>query len=83
MSSRARLIWSALAGVVAALVTLGVAEAVSIVIAPGSSPLFAVGAFVVGVVLLGESLTLMRVVAALLVVAGLVIFRLAPGGSGH
>jgi quaternary ammonium compound-resistance protein SugE len=43
----------------------------------------AVGAFVVGVVLLGESLTLMRVVAALLVVAGLVIFRLAPGGSGH
>ena len=43
----------------------------------------AVGAFVVGVVLLGESLTLMRVVAALLVVTGLVIFRLAPGGSGH
>ena len=43
----------------------------------------AVGAFVVGVVLLGEGLTLMRVVAALLVVAGLVIFRLAPGGSGH
>ena len=43
----------------------------------------AVGAFVVGVVLLGESLTLMRVVAALLVVAGLVIFRLAPGESGH
>ena len=43
----------------------------------------AVGAFVVGVVLLGESLTLMRVVAALLVVAGLVIFRLAPGGSSH
>jgi quaternary ammonium compound-resistance protein SugE len=43
----------------------------------------AVGAFVVGVVLLGESLTLWRVLAALLVVAGLVIFRLAPGGSGH
>ena len=43
----------------------------------------AVGAFVVGVVLLGESLTLMRVVAALLVVTGLVIFRLAPGGSSH
>ena len=43
----------------------------------------AVGAFIVGVVLLGESLTLMRVVAALLVVAGLVIFRLAPGGSSH
>ena len=43
----------------------------------------AVGAFVVGVVLLGESLTVMRVVAALLVVTGLVIFRLAPGGSSH
>lgn len=41
----------------------------------------AVGAFVVGVVLLGESLTVMRIVAALLVVTGLVIFRLAPGGS--
>ena len=43
----------------------------------------AVGAFVVGVVLLGESLTAMRVLAALLVVTGLVIFRLAPGGSTH
>ena len=43
----------------------------------------AVGAFIVGVVLLGESLTVMRVVAALLVVTGLVIFRLAPGGSSH
>ena len=43
----------------------------------------AVGAFVVGVVLLGESLTVMRVLAALLVVAGLVLFRLAPGGSSH
>ena len=43
----------------------------------------AVGAFVVGVVLLGESLTLMRVVAALFVITGLVIFRLAPSGSSH
>lgn len=43
----------------------------------------AVGAFVVGVVLLGESLTVMRVVAALLVVTGLVIFRLAPSGGSH
>ncbi len=43
----------------------------------------AVGAFIVGVVLLGECLTVLRVVAALLVVAGLVIFRLAPGGSSH
>ncbi len=43
----------------------------------------AVGAFVVGVVLLNESLTVMRVVAALLVVTGLVIFRLASGDSSH
>lgn len=43
----------------------------------------AVGAFIVGVVALGETLSLARVAAALLVVAGLVIFRLAPGGSGH
>lgn len=41
----------------------------------------AIGAFVVGVTVLGESLTPMRVLAALLVVSGLVIFRLAPGGG--
>lgn len=41
----------------------------------------AVGAFVVGVVFLHEHLSVMRVVAALLVVAGLVMFRLAPGAS--
>lgn len=43
----------------------------------------AVGAFAVGVILLGESLTLWRVLAAVLVVSGLVVFRLAPGGSSH
>jgi quaternary ammonium compound-resistance protein SugE len=43
----------------------------------------AIGAFVVGVTVLGESLTPMRVLAALLVVSGLVIFRLAPGGGSH
>lgn len=43
----------------------------------------AVGAFIVGVVLLGEHLSVMRVVAALLVLAGLVMFRLAPGGAAH
>jgi quaternary ammonium compound-resistance protein SugE len=43
----------------------------------------AVGAFAVGVVVLGESLTLMRILAALLVVGGIVLFRLAPGGGGH
>jgi DMSO/TMAO reductase YedYZ molybdopterin-dependent catalytic subunit len=50
MSSRARLLWSALAGVVVALVALGVAEAVAVVVAPGSSPLFAVGSFVIDIV---------------------------------
>ena len=43
----------------------------------------AVGAFVVGVALLGESLSWMRILAAILVVAGLVLFRLAPGGDAH
>jgi len=43
----------------------------------------AVGAFIVGVVLLGEHLSVMRVVAAVLVLAGLVMFRLAPGGATH
>ena len=43
----------------------------------------AVGAFVVGVALLGESLSWMRILAAVLVVAGLVLFRLAPGGEAH
>jgi quaternary ammonium compound-resistance protein SugE len=37
----------------------------------------ALGAFVVGVVVLGEALTPMRVVAALLILAGLVLLKLA------
>ena len=43
----------------------------------------AVGAFIVGVVFLQEHLSPLRVLAALLVLAGLVIFRLAPGGSSQ
>ena len=43
----------------------------------------AVGAFVVGVVFLGEHLSPMRILAAVLVVTGLVLFRLAPGGAAH
>ena len=39
----------------------------------------AVGAFIVGVVFLQEHLSPLRVVAALLVLGGLVLFRLAPG----
>jgi quaternary ammonium compound-resistance protein SugE len=37
----------------------------------------AVGAFVAGVMLLGEQLNLMRVLAAVLIVAGLVLMRVA------
>lgn len=43
----------------------------------------AVGAFIVGVVLLGEQLTVLRILAAVLVVSGLILFRLAPGGDAH
>jgi quaternary ammonium compound-resistance protein SugE len=39
----------------------------------------AVGAFVVGVVFLGEQLSLMRVCAAVLIVSGLVLMKLASG----
>lgn len=39
----------------------------------------AVGAFIVGVVFLNEHLSPLRVLAALLVLTGLVLFRLAPG----
>lgn len=41
----------------------------------------AVGAFIVGVVVLGEQLTVMRVTAAVLIVAGLVLMKLS--GDGH
>ena len=37
----------------------------------------AVGAFILGIVLLGEALTLMRVVAAALIVGGLVLMQLS------
>ena len=43
----------------------------------------AVGAFIVGVVLLGEQLSVLRILAAVLVVSGLILFRLAPGGDAH
>jgi len=38
----------------------------------------AVGAFVVGVVVLQEHLSLLRVLAALLIISGIVLMRLAP-----
>ena len=39
----------------------------------------AVGAFVVGIVVLGEPLTIARVIAAVLIVAGLVLMKLSSG----
>lgn len=39
----------------------------------------AVGAFVVGVIVLGEAASLMRVLAALLIVAGLLLMKLSSG----
>ena len=39
----------------------------------------AVGAFVVGIVLLGEPVTLARVAAAVLIVAGLIMMKLSAG----
>lgn len=42
----------------------------------------AVGAFIVGVVVLGEHISVMRVAAALLIVAGIVMMKLsAPAGG--
>jgi DMSO/TMAO reductase YedYZ molybdopterin-dependent catalytic subunit len=51
MSPRRVLLWSALGGVLAALVTLAVAEAVAaIMVLPAGSPLFAVGSLVIDLV---------------------------------
>lgn len=41
----------------------------------------AVGAFVVGIVLLGEAITPMRVAAAALIVSGLVLMKLSSSGA--
>ncbi len=38
----------------------------------------AVGAFIVGIVFLGEQISTMRIVAAVLIVSGLVMMKLAP-----
>ena len=51
MSSRRITLWSALVGVLAAVVTLAVAEAVAaVMVLPSGSPLFAVGSFVIDIV---------------------------------
>ncbi len=41
----------------------------------------AVGAFVVGIVVLGEAITPMRVAAAVLIVSGLVLMKLSSSGA--
>lgn len=41
----------------------------------------AVGAFVVGIVVLGEAITPMRVAAAVLIVSGLVLMKLSSSGT--
>lgn len=42
----------------------------------------AIGAFVLGIVALGEPVTPLRVLAALLIVSGLVLMKLAGGSAG-
>ena len=50
MSARRRNVLAALVGVVAAIVTLGAAEVMALFISPASSPLVAVGSFVIDIV---------------------------------
>ena len=50
MTSRRRHLLAALVGIVAALVTLAVAEVVALVVSPAASPLAAVGSFVIDIV---------------------------------
>jgi DMSO/TMAO reductase YedYZ molybdopterin-dependent catalytic subunit len=50
MSARRQNVLAALAGVVAAIVTLGAAEVVALLVAAASSPLVAVGSFVIDIV---------------------------------
>ena len=50
MSTRRRSLLAALVAVVAAMVTLGAAEVVALFVSPASSPLAAVGSFVIDIV---------------------------------
>jgi DMSO/TMAO reductase YedYZ molybdopterin-dependent catalytic subunit len=51
MSTRRATLWSSLVGVLAGIVTLGIAEAVAaIMVLPSGSPLFGVGSFVIDIV---------------------------------
>ena len=75
-------LWPTLVTVVAMAVSFVLLAAAMRTIALGTAytiwtGIGAVGAFVVGVTLLGEQLNLMRVIAALLIVCGLVLMKLA------
>jgi DMSO/TMAO reductase YedYZ molybdopterin-dependent catalytic subunit len=50
MSLRRQRVFAALSGIGAAIVALGIAEVLALLVAPSSSPLFAVGSFVIDIV---------------------------------
>ena len=97
MHARTTTKWAALVGVIAAAVTLAAAEAASLLVGPASSPLFAVGSFVIDIVppvvkdvtiaLFGTAdkivllVCLGIMVVALAAVAGVLEFRKPPLGK--
>jgi DMSO/TMAO reductase YedYZ molybdopterin-dependent catalytic subunit len=98
MTRRRETLLAAVAGVVSALATLAVAEVVALLIAPASSPVLAVGGFVIDIVPgwlktlvialfgTGDKLALLvalgLVVLGLAVAAGVAEYRRAPLGIG-
>ncbi|CAN5607946.1 molybdopterin-dependent oxidoreductase [soil metagenome] len=96
MTTRRANLWAALVGVIAALATLATAELVALMVAPSSSPLLAVGSFVIDLVppwvkdaaiaLFGTAdklvllISLGVLVAALAVGVGILEFRRPPWG---
>jgi DMSO/TMAO reductase YedYZ molybdopterin-dependent catalytic subunit len=96
MTRRRETLWAALVGLLAAISTLAVAEVAALVLAPASSPLFAVGSLVIDLVpawlkefviaLFGTGdkiallVTLAVVVAVLAAVVGVLEYRRPPFG---
>jgi DMSO/TMAO reductase YedYZ molybdopterin-dependent catalytic subunit len=82
MSARRTTVWAALVGVIAALVTLAIAELVALLVSPSSSPLFAVGSLVIDLAppwLKSLTIALFGTgdKAALLVILGILVLVLA------
>ncbi len=50
MTTRRIHVWSSVVGIVSAIVTLGIAEVMALLLAPASSPVLAVGSFIVDIV---------------------------------